>query len=705
MADLNTTFYRGEDQYSDGDVEDRILQMVKKGQGPDDADSSDFAVLYHLSPVRENILSWYPLQPDGTALEIGAGPGAVTGVLCRKLKHVTSVDLSLRRCRINYERHKDCGNLDIFAGNLNDMRFGEKFDYVILNGVFEYAGSFTEGVRPYGTFLRKCASFLKEDGVLLIAIENRLGLKYFSGAPEDHTEGYMEGLQGYPNVRKVRTFSKAEWRELAEDAGLFCRQFYYPYPDYKFPSEIFTEESLSADAMRRMSWNFDPRRVELFDEASMAGTLAREGVLGTFMNSFLIELTKGEEIAPPGPRVVYAKISSDRAPGFRIQTVIVKDGGKKKVIKSPLTAEAHGHLRRMNRREKMDPSRTISADGRKMHVRLLEGTELEDGSIEYPYLEGVCPAALIAQAAERGEKEKILSYTDALLSLILRDRIDENQYENCSKFVNVFGAAKAEKPGPLVLPANIDLIFDNLFLLTDKEGEVRVIDGEWIFDFPVPARFILWRAVNELYALHGEIGQVLPEEELLKRYEISPEDAQTYHKWASNFENGYVQANRLARWAKPVRKVSLADLAYSGDDLRLTATLYLDRGRGYSEEDAVHTAYVLQHGRADIVMQPGSLKGVRSLRFDPLEGAACLCEVRAEGCEFRPLNASARRKGEKGPLYEFLTQDPAYRLILKKRAEEEDLCIHVNIRTKDESWALQRSQQLLARFRKIFPVG
>ena len=59
--------------------------------------------------------------------------------------HVTSVELSKRRADINYARNRDKENLTIMVGNLNDMTFPEKFDYVVVNGVLEYAMSFTEG--------------------------------------------------------------------------------------------------------------------------------------------------------------------------------------------------------------------------------------------------------------------------------------------------------------------------------------------------------------------------------------------------------------------------------------------------------------------------------------------------------------------------------------------------------------------------------
>ena len=49
------------------------------------------------------------------------------------------------------------------VGNLNDMTFPEKFDYVVVNGVLEYAMSFTEGKTPNETFLHRMGAYLKPD--------------------------------------------------------------------------------------------------------------------------------------------------------------------------------------------------------------------------------------------------------------------------------------------------------------------------------------------------------------------------------------------------------------------------------------------------------------------------------------------------------------------------------------------------------------
>mgnify|MGYP000083187104 CR=1 FL=1 len=190
MAELNLDYYTAKDHYSDGDIEETLLKMAQEGKSFEDLpeDEVSFPIVYHFSGLRENILSWYPLKETDSVLEIGAGCGAITGMLCRKAGHVTSVELSKRRADINYARNNDKENLTIMVGNLNDMTFPEKFDYVVVNGVLEYAMSFTEGKTPYETFLQRMGAYLKPEGRLLIAIENRLGLKYFAGAPEDHTD-------------------------------------------------------------------------------------------------------------------------------------------------------------------------------------------------------------------------------------------------------------------------------------------------------------------------------------------------------------------------------------------------------------------------------------------------------------------------------------------------------------------------------------
>ncbi|VAY87967.1 Glycosyl transferase, group 2 family protein [hydrothermal vent metagenome] len=290
-AKLNLEFYSGTDHYSDGDIEDELLEIIKSGQDIEKVLVNDnrWPILYHLSPIRQNIINWYPFKANTTCLEIGGGCGAITGALCDGLYKVKVVELSKRRSTINYERNKHRDNLEIFVGNLNDIKFDDKFDYITLNGVLEYAGSFTNTDEPYKDFLKNVKKFLKPNGKLIVAIENRYGLKYFAGAKEDHTAKEFDSITGYTGNKNVRTFGKKELEVLLNESGYPVQEFYYPHPDYKMPMEIYSQHWLpTTQSLLSKAPNFDNERYELFNESEGFRGIIENGQYEFFANSFLV---------------------------------------------------------------------------------------------------------------------------------------------------------------------------------------------------------------------------------------------------------------------------------------------------------------------------------------------------------------------------------------------------------------------------------
>lgn len=293
MTKFNTNHYKGSDLYSDGDIENTILDIVKNNTDFTDIlhDTDNWAILYHLTPIRKNLLDWYDFDKNATLLEIGGGCGAFSGMFAQKLKEVKVVELSKRRAEIIYNRHKNYENLEIIAGNLNDIAFEEKFDYVTLIGVLEYAGKFTEGNTPFKTFLENAKSYLKPNGKLLIAIENKFGLKYWGGAREDHTGRYFDSIEDYPNDKGIQTFGKKELEELILSTGFRCLDFYYPMPDYKLPKIIYSDDYLPKmdDLFDIYSPNFDQDRCVLFNEREAFKNIIKNEQFSFFANSFLVE--------------------------------------------------------------------------------------------------------------------------------------------------------------------------------------------------------------------------------------------------------------------------------------------------------------------------------------------------------------------------------------------------------------------------------
>lgn len=296
---LDYTYYPGEDKYSDGVIEDEMLEIAKN-YGEEEwpgviAGRKNWPVLYHFSHVRENIIEWLPMTGQEQVLEIGAGLGAITGVLTRKAAHVTCVDLSRKRSMINAYRHRDCDNLTMMVGNFQDIEenLEQKFDLITLIGVFEYAQFSIQSENPFVDYLARIRRHLKPGGRLVIAIENRLGLKYWAGATEDHTGAYFEGIEGYPTTDYVRTFSKPELERVMRDAGFEEFVFYYPYPDYKLPERIYSDEYLPKKGeLNRNRQNYDRERIQIFREELAYDSLIESGLFPLYSNSFLVVLQR-----------------------------------------------------------------------------------------------------------------------------------------------------------------------------------------------------------------------------------------------------------------------------------------------------------------------------------------------------------------------------------------------------------------------------
>lgn len=292
---VNYDFYTGKDKYCDGEIEKDIINHLKEHgeDGYKKIFEKDYRwpVFYHITPIRKNIINWYPFKSDSDILEIGSGMGAITGTLCDRAKSVTAVELSKQRASAIEERCREKENLEIIVGNFNDIKFNKKFDYITLIGVLEYASLYTNTKEPFNDFLKYIKNLLKDDGKLLIAIENQFGMKYFSGAAEDHTGRTYDGILGYENKKGIRTFGKKELKELLRQNGFQYTKFYYPMPDYKLPNIIFSDDYLpTEESIKKYTPYLSEENSEvIFDEKKAFKDIIKNNQFDFFANSFFVE--------------------------------------------------------------------------------------------------------------------------------------------------------------------------------------------------------------------------------------------------------------------------------------------------------------------------------------------------------------------------------------------------------------------------------
>lgn len=298
---MDLQFYSGSDLYSDGVVEDEMLQIAKNYEENEYnriiSEKNDWSILYHFSHIRQNIVSWLPITKADSVLEIGSGCGAITGALADLADKVTCIELSKKRSEINAYRNYNRENIEIIVGNFEtiEKNLNEKYDYITLIGVFEYAEGYITAEKPYECFLKTIAKHLKPHGKIIIAIENRWGLKYWAGCREDHSGKFFDGINGYPETKGVRTFTKDELIQIINNSGKFQYTFYYPYPDYKLPITIYSDEYLPQKGDLSTNMNqLDRDRYVLFDEGKVFDDIIVHKQFPQYANSFMIILEQGE---------------------------------------------------------------------------------------------------------------------------------------------------------------------------------------------------------------------------------------------------------------------------------------------------------------------------------------------------------------------------------------------------------------------------
>lgn len=214
--------------YSDGDIENKIIEALNEGKSDRSICNMGGAAFHNFTDARENLINWYPFQKSSAILEIGAGMGALTGLLCQNADKVIALEQSPKRAEIIRKRHQSKHNLEVICDDVYTHDFKQKFDYILLIGVLEYVGINSEFEQPYHTLLKRIHELLKPTGKLLLAIENRFGLKYWCGAAEDHTGISFDGISGYKNnsyttrynKSGVCTFSKDELNVFLRHVGL-----------------------------------------------------------------------------------------------------------------------------------------------------------------------------------------------------------------------------------------------------------------------------------------------------------------------------------------------------------------------------------------------------------------------------------------------------------------------------------------------------
>lgn len=218
-------------------------------------------VLYHLSPLRENVLEWYSFNKDDSLLEIGGEFGALTSLYCEKVSKVVSVCEDDLQKEAIVHRCKNYSNLQVIK---SIQEINDRFDYITI----------VDPKIDVKQIIDSTAKYLNENGKIIIACDNSLALKYLLDNDERKDTACVS--------KKLITdyLKKQQFNNI---------NFYYPSPDFRLPNVIYSENYLPHEGdIRNVNVRFDSDKYQVMNEDYVYDAICDEDMYENMANSFLI---------------------------------------------------------------------------------------------------------------------------------------------------------------------------------------------------------------------------------------------------------------------------------------------------------------------------------------------------------------------------------------------------------------------------------
>lgn len=409
---------------------------------------------------RKNILKWIDFEKNKKVLIMGSQCGVLTE--CFQNSKIYCIEENDGKNTTNMNKHK---NIEIFNYSENEFieKFHNKIDYIIFDG-------YLDNKLNKKNILEKCYSILNEDGQIVILANNKLGLRYFSGA--------KEGLKKeFGNLEDTTLYSKKEWEKLLNELNMKY-QFFYPFPNYQFPEYIF-KKSPKFNEIKPFISSYDDIRYSYFDEVSAFREVIKSGYFEDFNNAFIIVVNKLIS------DIEYVKFAGERKKQYQIYTAIKNDGNRKYVVKTPLFNEGEEHIRTINKYYKK------YAHVNKNKLVKYCPVELVDNQLVFEFINGKSLESIVFEDVKKNDISNIRKKLDIINQII---DVDESvPFYVSDDFIKIFGDRDYKILEGLKSHSfnNIDLIFDNIIV----NDYYNIIDYEWVFNCIIPETFILFRTI------------------------------------------------------------------------------------------------------------------------------------------------------------------------------------------------------------------
>ncbi len=405
---------------------------------------NSYYFLDSLSTIRENIVRWLPITADDKILEIGAGVGAITSGLLKMSENVTVFEKSVTNARIIAERFANCNELTIYCTGINETLTelkskNELYEWILLDDI---------------SLLGDVKSLLSYGGHVVFAGNNRYGMKYMSGCMAPESKDYFEGITDSQNPAKGLAYIQ----NVIKQNNISEYEFYYPYPDYRFMKNLYSDRRLPVNGELTMNMsNYDCDRLELFSEKDAFETAISEGSFKAVANSYMV-------VCGPKLETIYARFSNDRADEHTIFTTIDEKIDTRVVRKHPLSKASEEHIKQLYEYYTKLSERY---SGSELEVNLCTMVERNNHPVaSFEYVDGKALSELMDER-------------------LCNDDLD-GFYDLFDKYVKYLGYGEG------LLISDLDTVFSNVLVGPDKW---TLIDYEWCKEESILTRELAYRAV------------------------------------------------------------------------------------------------------------------------------------------------------------------------------------------------------------------
>jgi hypothetical protein len=243
-------------------------------------------------------------------------------------------------------------------------------------------------------------------------------------------------------------------------------------------------------------------------------------------------------------KLLFSKSNYNRKAKFRLKTTIYSDGNGFKVVKTALSANSQEHLHNIVSNYEL-LSKLYS------NINFVRVYEIDTNNIGIDYKNIPTLESLIENCLFQKNYKEALKYFSLFDNFIQKIPVErKNVYDNenfCSIFDNTC-EFKSELTERCFNKCLLDLNLDNIL----SNSEIFLIDQEWVFQFPIPRNFIIFRSIfnlsNKLQQLiillcslefpcYQVTDSLIIPKDWLDRYSFSQETIKRYISYEENFQN------------------------------------------------------------------------------------------------------------------------------------------------------------------------